>query len=73
MKSLIAHQLPKKTDRVVFCSLTKIQKAAYERFLDSDVVEIVKYSTEMCDCNSGKARGWCCYITLEGTNTPWKV
>jgi SNF2 family DNA or RNA helicase len=73
MKSLIAHQLPKKTDRVVFCPLTEIQKDAYERFLDSDMVELVKYSTELCDCNSGKKRGWCCYITAKGSDTTWKV
>ncbi|KAE8448069.1 hypothetical protein EG329_009834 [Mollisiaceae sp. DMI_Dod_QoI] len=73
MKSLIAHQLPKKTDRVVFCPLTDIQREAYERFLESEVVEIVKESTEMCDCNSGKKRGWCCYATLPDSGTKWQA
>ncbi|KAF4629959.1 hypothetical protein G7Y89_g8187 [Cudoniella acicularis] len=40
MKSLIAHQLPKKTDKVVFCPLTDKQKVAYESFLESEMVEI---------------------------------
>ncbi|KAK2625161.1 hypothetical protein QTJ16_005530 [Diplocarpon rosae] len=73
MKSLIAHQLPKKTDKVVFCPLTTLQKQAYERFLDSDIVEAVKYSSEECDCGEGGKRGWCCYKTLPGTNTSWQA
>lgn len=73
MKSLIAHQLPKKTDKVIFCPLTNIQKEAYELFLESEIVEAVKYSTDECECESGKKRGWCCHVTVKGTNTPWKV
>jgi len=73
MKSLIAHQLPKKSDRVVFCPLTELQRDAYERFLDSEIVDIVKHSAEACDCGSGKKRGWCCYATLPGSNTKWQV
>lgn len=73
MKSLIAHQLPKKTDRVVFCPLTEIQKDAYERFLESDIVELVRMSAQPCDCGKDKKRGWCCYSMVEGTNTKWQV
>jgi DNA excision repair protein ERCC-6-like 2 len=73
MKSLIAHQLPKKTDKVVFCPLSEIQKDAYERFLDSDIVEIVKESSKDCDCGSGNKRGWCCYTTLQDSNTKWQA
>lgn len=73
MKSLIAHQLPKKTDRVVFCPLTDTQKAAYELFLDSDIVDVVRRSSEPCPCNSGKKSGWCCYATLPHSNTKWQV
>ncbi|PSS27471.1 hypothetical protein M430DRAFT_112291 [Amorphotheca resinae ATCC 22711] len=72
MKSLIAHQLPKKTDRVVFCPLTDTQKAAYELFLDSDIVDVVRRSSEPCPCNSGKKSGWCCYATLPHSNTKWQ-
>jgi SNF2 family DNA or RNA helicase len=73
MKSLIAHQLPKKTDKVVFCPLTELQREAYERFLESDLVEIVKSSSEDCDCDSGKKKGWCCYALLGDSNTKWQV
>lgn len=73
MKSLIAHQLPKKTDKVIFCPLTDIQKEAYELFLESDIVEALKHSTAECECESGKKRGWCCHVNVRGTNTPWKV
>ena len=73
MKSLIAHQLPKKTDRVVFCPLTETQKAAYELFLDSDVAQLVRGSSQPCDCNSGKKAGWCCHTNLPETNIKWDV
>ncbi|KAG9240614.1 putative DNA excision repair protein [Calycina marina] len=64
MKTLIAHQLPKKTDRVVFCQLTDTQQKAYELFLNSVWVEIVRTAHEECDCASGKKRGTCCYAKL---------
>jgi DNA excision repair protein ERCC-6-like 2 len=64
MKTLIKDQLPKKSDRVVFCPLTETQADAYERFLDSDMVQYIKQSAEICDCGSGKKMGWCCYALL---------
>ena len=73
MKSLIAHQLPKKTDKVVFCPLTELQRTAYERFLESDIVELVKESSEDCECESGKKKGWCCHIYIEDSNTKWQA
>ncbi|KAI7971407.1 hypothetical protein EIK77_003463 [Talaromyces pinophilus] len=60
MKTLIADQLPKKSDRVVFCPLTDTQADAYENFLNSDAVVYIKNASEMCDCGSGKKSGWCC-------------
>lgn len=73
MKSLIAHQLPKKTDKVVFCPLTDLQKDAYERFLDSEVIEALRMVGEPCDCGRvpPKKRGWCCYEFLPNSNTKW--
>ncbi|KAF2434838.1 hypothetical protein EJ08DRAFT_435267 [Tothia fuscella] len=65
-KALIAHQLPKKTDRVVFCPLTVTQAEAYQNYIDSDIVEYIRTSTELCDCNSSKKRGWCCYTEIPG-------
>jgi SNF2 family DNA or RNA helicase len=72
MKSLIAHQLPKKSDKVVFCPLTDIQKDAYERFLESDMIEAIKTASDACDCNSGNKRGWCCYSMLPDSGLKWQ-
>lgn len=65
MKSLIAHQLPKKSDRVVFCPLTMLQKSAYENLLESEDVSIILATTEVCRCGSGKKQGWCCMKRTE--------
>ncbi|ETI20029.1 hypothetical protein G647_09044 [Cladophialophora carrionii CBS 160.54] len=72
-KALIKHQLPKKSDRVVFCPLTPTQAEAYQNFLDSDIGQLVKNATEFCDCNRvpKKKAGWCCHMTLED-GTPWQ-
>jgi superfamily II DNA or RNA helicase len=66
MKTLIADQLPQKSDRVVFCPLTDTQAEAYENILDSDIVEYIKTSTEPCYCGSGKKAGWCCRQFVPG-------
>ena len=60
MKTLIADQLPTKSDRVVFCPLTDTQADAYENCIDSDVIRYIKESTNPCTCGSGKKQGWCC-------------
>ncbi|KAL2823682.1 P-loop containing nucleoside triphosphate hydrolase protein [Aspergillus cavernicola] len=60
MKTLIADQLPKKVDRVVFCPLTETQAEAYENLLDSDIITYIKSSSELCDCGSKGKAGWCC-------------
>jgi SNF2 family DNA or RNA helicase len=62
MKTLIAHQLPKKTDRVVFCPLTDLQREAYENFIESGDIELLRTLSEPCE--HGKKRGWCCYKTV---------
>ncbi|KAL1856922.1 hypothetical protein Daus18300_010576 [Diaporthe australafricana] len=66
MKSLIAHQLPKKSDRVVFCPLTDYQSLAYENLLESEDVRMIRDSVEPCECGEvgrngkQKKQGWCC-------------
>ncbi|KAK4193148.1 switch 2 [Podospora australis] len=72
MKTLIAHQLPKKTDKVVFCPLTDIQRGAYENFLDGDHVTWIKTISDPCDCGSKRKRGWCCYTNLPEDGRSWK-
>ncbi|EEH34740.1 DNA excision repair protein (Rad26L) [Paracoccidioides lutzii Pb01] len=64
MKTLIADQLPKKSDRVVFCPLTPTQADAYERVLDSDIIKYIKMSSDPCSCGSRKKSGWCCRMYL---------
>ncbi|KAH6674332.1 P-loop containing nucleoside triphosphate hydrolase protein [Halenospora varia] len=73
MKSLIAHQLPRKRDQVVFCPLAEKQREAYELFLESDMVEVVRNSSEECECKSGKKAGWCCHTMMPGSNTKWQA
>ncbi|KAG5794188.1 hypothetical protein H9Q69_006751 [Fusarium xylarioides] len=58
MKSIIAKQLPKKTDRVVFCPLTDLQREAYENFLESADIDLLRSLSDPC-CGD-KKRGWCC-------------
>jgi SNF2 family DNA or RNA helicase len=72
MKTLIKDQLPKKSDRVVFCPLTPTQASAYENYLDGEIVQLIKNSGDPCDCGSGKKAGWCCHTTLED-GTKWQV
>lgn len=64
-KALIKDQLPKKSDRVVFCPLTPTQAKAYQNFLDSDIVNHIRNSSEICDCGKGKKAGWCCHMELD--------
>ena len=66
MKSLIADQLPKKSDQVVFCPLTEIQAEAYNNFCDSELVRTIADASKPCPCASGKRQGWCCYARVDG-------
>ncbi|NXT51252.1 ER6L2 protein, partial [Pluvianellus socialis] len=60
-KALISDQLPKKEDRMVYCSLTEFQKAVYQAVLDTEDVRLVLQAGEPCSCNSGRKRKNCCY------------
>ncbi|XP_054508878.2 DNA excision repair protein ERCC-6-like 2 isoform X5 [Agelaius phoeniceus] len=60
-KALISDQLPKKEDRMVFCSLTEFQRAVYQAVLETDDVTLVLRAGEPCSCNSGRKRKNCCY------------
>ncbi|KAK5110664.1 hypothetical protein LTR62_005704 [Meristemomyces frigidus] len=71
-KALIAHQLPKKSDRVVFCPLTETQSEAYNNFCDSEMVRTIRDASEPCTCGSGKKQGWCCYTHIPGREEKWQ-
>ncbi|KAM4746101.1 DNA excision repair protein ERCC-6-like 2 isoform 2-T2 [Anableps anableps] len=60
-KTLIKEQLPKKDDRVVYCSLTDFQQTVYQAVLDTEDVTLMLRSSEKCDCQSGLTRRSCCY------------
>ncbi|KAK5051354.1 hypothetical protein LTR84_003006 [Exophiala bonariae] len=70
-KMIIKDQLPRKSDRVVFSPLTDTQAKAYQNFLESEIVQAIKNSGEICDCGSQKKAGWCCHSLLED-GTPWQ-
>ncbi|KKA30071.1 hypothetical protein TD95_005032 [Thielaviopsis punctulata] len=71
LKGLLADQLPRKTDRVVFCPLTAVQRDAYTRFLAGDDVRAVLGAHEPCACASGALAGWCCRKTT-ADGRPWR-
>lgn len=73
MKTLIANQLPKKSDRIIFCQLTETQADSYREFLDSDRCQFIQTAREDCDCGSGKKRGWCCYIKVPERDENWST
>ncbi|KAG7223374.1 hypothetical protein INR49_032201 [Caranx melampygus] len=60
-KALIKEQLPKKDDRVVYCSLTSFQQTVYQTVVDSEDVTLLLRSSEKCDCGSRRTRQSCCY------------
>ncbi|KAF2677380.1 hypothetical protein K458DRAFT_350411 [Lentithecium fluviatile CBS 122367] len=64
MKTLIADQLPKKSDRVVFCQLTDTQADAYREYIESEKCEFIRTAKQPCNCGSGKNRGWCCFVEV---------
>ncbi|KAM4807986.1 LOW QUALITY PROTEIN: DNA excision repair protein ERCC-6-like 2 [Rhinophrynus dorsalis] len=60
-KALISNQLPKKEDRIVYCSLSEFQKAVYQTVLETQDVNLVLQGGEKCSCKSGRKRRRCCY------------
>lgn len=60
-KALIAHQLPKKTDKVVFCPLTRLQITAYDNLMSSEEMVFLRDSKKPCDCGSEQPRSLCCH------------
>ncbi|KAJ7079572.1 RAD26-like SNF2 family DNA-dependent ATPase [Mycena belliarum] len=60
-KSIIAHQLPSKTDEVVFCPLTSVQIDVYKKILDMDEIKYALNRDELCECGSGSVVKKCCH------------
>ncbi|CAE6398867.1 unnamed protein product [Rhizoctonia solani] len=70
-KALIADQMPRKFDQVVFCPLAKTQLEVYKRFLDAPDVQLMVRKDELCDCGSEEKRGHCCH-THNAQGVHWK-
>ncbi|SNX82341.1 related to RAD26 - DNA repair and recombination protein [Melanopsichium pennsylvanicum] len=49
-KALIADQLPRKFDKIVFCPLTSTQLDVYKRILAEEEVDLMKCHADPCDC-----------------------
>lgn len=49
-KALIADQLPRKFDKIVFCPLTSTQLEVYKRILSEHEVDLMKRHADPCDC-----------------------
>ncbi|XP_007231662.3 DNA excision repair protein ERCC-6-like 2 [Astyanax mexicanus] len=60
-KALISDQLPRKDDRVVYCSLTDFQQTVYRAVLDTNDVKLLLQSSARCHCGSGRTRKKCCH------------
>ncbi|KZV71733.1 hypothetical protein PENSPDRAFT_675209 [Peniophora sp. CONT] len=60
-KDIIKDQLPKKSDQVVFCPLTRKQVAVYKRIVGSTAVQNMIRKDEPCDCGSREKRSQCCH------------
>lgn len=69
-KSIIAHQLPKKTDQIAFCEMSELQLAAYRRLLDSPDVQLMLNADKPCPCGSEKTAKGCQSEDCPGF---WKV
>ena len=52
-KDVIAHQMPKKKDHVVFCQLAPVQMEAYKRVLSLPDVQLILAARRPCPCGSG--------------------
>ncbi|KIJ61227.1 hypothetical protein HYDPIDRAFT_97032 [Hydnomerulius pinastri MD-312] len=65
-KDIIKHQLPTKTDQVVFCPLTSKQITVYKRVLAMDSVQNLIRKDEICACGSKVKRKDCCHPSEKG-------
>ncbi|KAJ6476254.1 RAD26-like SNF2 family DNA-dependent ATPase [Mycena sanguinolenta] len=60
-KDIIAHQLPKKTDEVVFCPLTASQIQVYKKILAMEELQNLLCRDDPCPCGSQVRQGKCCF------------
>ncbi|QRV99551.1 DNA excision repair protein ERCC-6-like 2 [Ceratobasidium sp. AG-Ba] len=71
-KALIADQMPRKFDQVVFCPLAKTQLEVYKRFLETKDVQLMTRKDEPCDCGSTKGLTRLLLPHPQRPRVPWK-
>ncbi|KAF0307361.1 DNA excision repair protein ERCC-6-like 2 [Amphibalanus amphitrite] len=59
-KALIADQLPNKTDQIVYCPPSPLQRQVYSAVLDRPDVRLLVRRSRPCDCGSGRRAARCC-------------
>jgi len=62
----MAMGLPKKSEKILLCGMSPLQKRAYERMLGSEDFALLRRYHEPCDCGSGQGRGMCCHSVCDG-------
>jgi SNF2 family DNA or RNA helicase len=58
---VIAHQLPKKSDQVVFCALSEAQLKIFSSLSSHPDTRMVLTAWDRCTCGRKKTRVNCCY------------
>ena len=71
-KTIIAHEMPKKRDHIVFCRLAAEQEEVYMRVLDSPDYQKLLQAEESCECGSGELSKNCHPIDMAGALARWK-
>ncbi len=72
-KAIIADQLPRKREHIVFCQLAPLQQRAYARLLACPDLQLLARAEERCGCGSGEVRARCCHTaaTAEQGGVLW--
>ncbi|KDO33556.1 hypothetical protein SPRG_01594 [Saprolegnia parasitica CBS 223.65] len=52
-----------KFDKIVFCELTPLQRAVYDRVIASPDFQVLIRGDDLCDCGRKKTRRRCCYVS----------
>ncbi|EQC27338.1 hypothetical protein SDRG_14862 [Saprolegnia diclina VS20] len=52
-----------KFDKIVFCELTPLQRAVYDRVIASPDFKVLITGDDPCDCGRNKTRRRCCYVS----------
>lgn len=51
---VLQNELPEKTERIVFCELSDLQKRIYQHMLEQPDFRLLRYASDPCDCGVNK-------------------